>query len=216
MGLQTCAAVNMFNRKKSYRAQDMKPVLPPSPTPKSSQKKSYGIRKVLLWSIAIFITLLVVVCLLSYQQGKLGDNVTKVPQEVKKTMDVWYDGAKGKVKLLANKIHFGDKSLAFLLFGDDNSTTDVDSKQKDDLSNQSEDNQEGNLRDEIEVISEDGSPYKSEDKSEDDLSANNEEEHEKDVVEMESDEGVIPEEYDEVIFHNNEEVIESIMEDQLN
>merc|ERR1712119_200866 len=213
----TCAAFNMFNRKKSYKAQDMKPMLPPSPTPKSSsQKKSYGIRKVLLWSIAIFITLLVVVCLLSYQQGKLGDNVTMVPQEVKKTMDVWYDGAKGKVKLLANKIHFGDKSLAFLLFGADNITTDGERKQKDDLSNQSEDNPEGNLTDEMEVISEDGLSYKSEDKPEDDFSDNNEEEREKEVVEIESDEGVIPEEYDEVIFHNNEEVIESIMEDQLN
>merc|ERR1712119_71106 len=208
----TCAAFNMFNRKKSYKAQDMKPMLPPSPTPKSSsQKKSYGIRKVLLWSIAIFITLLVVVCLLSYHQGKLGDNVTKVPQEVRETMEVWYDGAKGKVKLLANKIHFGDKSLAFLLFGDDNITTDGESKQKDD---QSEENHDGNLRDEMEAISEDSSLYKSEKMAEDDLSDNNEEEREKKVVEIESDEGVIPEEYDEVIFNNNEEVIESIMEDQ--
>merc|ERR1712096_141725 len=159
--------------------------------------------------------LLVVVCLLSYHQGKLGDNVTKVPQEVRETMEVWYDGAKGKVKLLANKIHFGDKSLAFLLFGDDNITTDGENKQKDDLSNRSEDNHDDILRDEMEVTSEDSSSYKSKDMPEDDLSDNDEEEHEKEVVDIESDESVIPEEYDEVIFNNNEEVIESIMEDQV-
>merc|ERR1719508_581880 len=101
-------------------------------------------------------------------------------------MEVWYDGAKGKVKLLASKIHFGDKSLAFLLFGD-NTTTDGESKQKDD---QSEENHDGNLRDEMEAISEDSSSYKSEDMPEDDLSDNNEEEREKKVVEIESDEGV--------------------------
>merc|ERR1712096_358095 len=151
--------------------------------------------------------LLVVVCLLSYHQGKLGDNVTKVPQEVRETMEVWYDGAKGKVKLLANKIYFGDKSLAFLLFGDDNITTDGENTQKNDLSNQSEDNHDDNLRDEMEVTSEDSSSYKSEDMPEDDLSDNDEDEHEKEVVDMESDESVIPEEYDEVIFNNNEEVI---------
>eukprot|EP00092_Neocalanus_flemingeri_P001610 GFUD01001717.1.p1 GENE.GFUD01001717.1~~GFUD01001717.1.p1 ORF type:complete len:185 (-),score=48.50 GFUD01001717.1:131-685(-) len=110
-------------RKSCYRSHDddKKPML--SPTPKSvKRKKSYGCLKFLLWTIAVFTTLLVVLCLVSYHQGKLEDNVTKVPLGVRGTLQVIYEGARGNVKLLADKIHVGDKSLAMVLFGEDNIT----------------------------------------------------------------------------------------------
>ena len=112
--------LTMFRKCKSTRADDLSPkkqLL--SPTPKSVQKKSNGFRKVLLCSIAIFISTLVVLCLVSYQQGKLEDNVNELPKEVRDRIEIWYDGAKGQVKTFANKIHVGDKSLAMVLFGDD-------------------------------------------------------------------------------------------------
>merc|ERR1712236_153240 len=133
-----------------------KPMLPLSPTPKSTTKKrSIVCMKIFLWTMALFITTMVVVILFSYHQGKLGDNATEVPQEIRKTLDIWYDGAKGKVKLLANKVHFGDKSLAFILFGDESSNMTVPTTE--DVIEETNDKQfpDTVMMDEIEVISDD-------------------------------------------------------------
>merc|ERR1712228_1077297 len=64
-------------------------------------------------------------------------------------------GAKGKVKLFANKVHFGDKSLAFILFGDESSNTTVPTIE--DVIEETNDKQYPDtvMMDEIEVISDD-------------------------------------------------------------
>eukprot|EP00092_Neocalanus_flemingeri_P037586 GFUD01040922.1.p1 GENE.GFUD01040922.1~~GFUD01040922.1.p1 ORF type:complete len:344 (-),score=104.10 GFUD01040922.1:76-1107(-) len=103
---------------------------PKNPNPKRSSGVS---KKIILTGIVAFLTLVIVACLLDYQQGKLADHTSRLPYEVQeatkyvvtlandlpRNVEVWYEGARGQVVLLAGKMYVGDKTLAQLLFGED-------------------------------------------------------------------------------------------------
>eukprot|EP00092_Neocalanus_flemingeri_P031443 GFUD01034149.1.p1 GENE.GFUD01034149.1~~GFUD01034149.1.p1 ORF type:complete len:351 (+),score=117.70 GFUD01034149.1:58-1110(+) len=115
----------MSPKKSKMKAQTV------SPSPK---KRSSGVsKKIILTGIVAFLTLVIVACLLDYQQGKLADHTSRLPYEVQeatkyvvtlandlpRNVEVWYEGARGQVVLLAGKMYVGDKTLAQLLFGED-------------------------------------------------------------------------------------------------
>eukprot|EP00092_Neocalanus_flemingeri_P037589 GFUD01040925.1.p1 GENE.GFUD01040925.1~~GFUD01040925.1.p1 ORF type:complete len:316 (-),score=82.30 GFUD01040925.1:76-1023(-) len=103
---------------------------PKNPNPKRSSGVS---KKIILTGIVAFLALVIVACLLDYQQGKLADHTSRLPYEVQeatkyvatlasdlpRNVEVWYEGARGQVVLLAGKMYVGDKTLAQLLFGED-------------------------------------------------------------------------------------------------
>merc|ERR1711909_40380 len=71
-----------------------------SPTPKSSvNKKSSGVRNCLIW-IIICISSLLVICLLSFLQGKNEDNVTDLPRLVRDYLMYGYEVSRDNIKLM--------------------------------------------------------------------------------------------------------------------
>eukprot|EP00092_Neocalanus_flemingeri_P020364 GFUD01022062.1.p1 GENE.GFUD01022062.1~~GFUD01022062.1.p1 ORF type:complete len:366 (+),score=121.44 GFUD01022062.1:60-1157(+) len=119
----------MSPKKSKLKAETMSPS-PKNPIPKRSSSVS---KKIILTGIVASLALVTVACLLDYQQGKLDDHTSKLPYEVQKAtkyvvtlandlprnVEVWYEGARGQVVLLAGKMYVGDKTLAQLLFGED-------------------------------------------------------------------------------------------------
>eukprot|EP00092_Neocalanus_flemingeri_P020365 GFUD01022063.1.p1 GENE.GFUD01022063.1~~GFUD01022063.1.p1 ORF type:complete len:364 (-),score=118.42 GFUD01022063.1:97-1188(-) len=119
----------MSPKKSKMKAQTLSPS-PKNPNP----KRSSGVfKKIILAGIVVFLALVIVACLLDYQQGKLADHTSRLPYEVQeatkyvvtvasdlpRNVEVWYEGARGQVVLLAGKMYVGDKTLAQLLFGED-------------------------------------------------------------------------------------------------
>eukprot|EP00092_Neocalanus_flemingeri_P091230 GFUD01115638.1.p1 GENE.GFUD01115638.1~~GFUD01115638.1.p1 ORF type:complete len:354 (+),score=115.41 GFUD01115638.1:60-1121(+) len=119
----------MSTKKSKMKAQTVSPS-PKNPNPKRS---SSVFKKIILTGIVAFLTLVIVACLLDYHQGKLADHTSRLPYEVQEAtkyvvtvandlpsnVEVWYEGARGQVVLLAGKMYVGDKTLAQLLFGED-------------------------------------------------------------------------------------------------
>eukprot|EP00092_Neocalanus_flemingeri_P037587 GFUD01040923.1.p1 GENE.GFUD01040923.1~~GFUD01040923.1.p1 ORF type:complete len:353 (-),score=109.57 GFUD01040923.1:76-1134(-) len=119
----------MSPKKSKMKAQTLSPS-PKNPNPKRSSGVS---KKIILAGIIVFLALVIVACLLDYQQGKLADHTSRLPYEVQeatkyvatlasdlpRNVEVWYEGARGQVVLLAGKMYVGDKTLAQLLFGED-------------------------------------------------------------------------------------------------
>eukprot|EP00092_Neocalanus_flemingeri_P091229 GFUD01115637.1.p1 GENE.GFUD01115637.1~~GFUD01115637.1.p1 ORF type:complete len:354 (+),score=125.36 GFUD01115637.1:60-1121(+) len=119
----------MSPKKSKLKAETMSPS-PKNPIPKRSSSVS---KKIILTGIVASLALVTVACLLDYQQGKLDDHTSRLPYEVQKAtkyvvtlandlprnVEVWYEGARGQVVLLAGKMYVGDKTLAQLLFGED-------------------------------------------------------------------------------------------------
>eukprot|EP00092_Neocalanus_flemingeri_P091231 GFUD01115639.1.p1 GENE.GFUD01115639.1~~GFUD01115639.1.p1 ORF type:complete len:278 (+),score=90.13 GFUD01115639.1:60-893(+) len=119
----------MSPKKSKMKAQIVSPS-PKNPNPKRSSGVS---KKIILTGIVAFLTLVIVACLLDYHQGKLADHTSRLPYEVQeatkyvvtlandlpRNVEVWYEGARGQVVLLAGKMYVGDKTLAQLLFGED-------------------------------------------------------------------------------------------------
>eukprot|EP00092_Neocalanus_flemingeri_P037590 GFUD01040926.1.p1 GENE.GFUD01040926.1~~GFUD01040926.1.p1 ORF type:complete len:351 (+),score=111.46 GFUD01040926.1:59-1111(+) len=119
----------MSPKKSKMKAQTVSPS-PKNPNPKRSSSVS---KKIILTGIVASLALVIVACLLDYQQGKLADHTSRLPYEVQeatkyvvtlasdlpRNVEVWYEGARGQVVLLAGKMYVGDKTLAQLLFGED-------------------------------------------------------------------------------------------------
>eukprot|EP00092_Neocalanus_flemingeri_P031441 GFUD01034147.1.p1 GENE.GFUD01034147.1~~GFUD01034147.1.p1 ORF type:complete len:358 (+),score=126.36 GFUD01034147.1:58-1131(+) len=119
----------MSPKKSKMKAQTVSPS-PKNPNPKRSSSVS---KKIILTGIVASLALVIVACLLDYQQGKLADHTSRLPYEVQEAtkyvvtlaidlphnVKVWYEGARGQVVLLAGKMYVGDKTLAQLLFGED-------------------------------------------------------------------------------------------------
>ena len=58
-------------------------MMPPSPTPQSLSEKKSGVKKYILWVIGLCISLLVVICLLGYQQDRGQVPIEKIQQIMK-------------------------------------------------------------------------------------------------------------------------------------
>jgi len=114
---------------KKSKPQPMSPS-PKNPIPKRSSPVS---RKIIFWGLIISLALIVVACLLDYQQGKLADHSSRLPYEVQvatkylvnlaselpEKVQFLYEGARGEMVLLSGKIYVGDKTVAQLLFGEE-------------------------------------------------------------------------------------------------
>jgi len=143
-----------------------------SPSPKNLKpRKSSVSRKIIIWGLVSSIALVMVACLLDYQQGKLANHTSRLPHEVQVAtkylvdmasevphkMEVLYDGAKGQVIILTGKMYIGDKTVAQMLFGvtDEEDPTPKDVKVDFDLEDEIEDLvDEGNTLDELKKVEE--------------------------------------------------------------
>jgi len=103
-----------------------------SPSPKNLKpRKSSVSRKIIIWGLVSSIALVMVACVLDYQQGKLANHTSRLPYEVQVAtkymvdmasevphkMEVFYDGARGQMIILTGKMYIGDKTVAQMLFG---------------------------------------------------------------------------------------------------
>jgi len=143
-----------------------------SPSPKDLKpRKSSVSRKIIIWGLVASIALVMVACLLDYQQGKLANHTSRLPHEVQVAtkylvdmasevphkMEVFYGGAKGQVIILTGKMYIGDKTVAQMLFGvtDEEDPTPKDVKVDFDLEDKIEELiDEGNTLDDLKKVEE--------------------------------------------------------------
>jgi len=105
-----------------------------SPSPKDLKPKRSSVSgKIIFWGLVTSISMIMVACLLDYQQGKLADHTSRLPMKVQEAtkflvniasevphkLEVLYDGAKGQIIILTGKMHIGDKTVAHLIFGEE-------------------------------------------------------------------------------------------------
>jgi len=98
-----------------------------SPTPKDLKaRKSSVPGRIIFWGLLTSMGLIMLACILDYQQGKLADHASQATEymvdlarEVPHKLELLFDSAKGQVIILTGKMHIGDKSVAQLLFGED-------------------------------------------------------------------------------------------------
>jgi len=98
-----------------------------SPAPKDLKaRKSSVPGRIIFWGLLTSIGLIMLACILDYQQDKLADHtlqatkyVENLAGEVPHKLELLFDSAKGQVIFVTGKMHIGDKSVAQLLFGKD-------------------------------------------------------------------------------------------------
>jgi len=98
-----------------------------SPAPKDLKaRKSSVPGRIIFWGLLTSMGLIMLACILDYQQGKLADHTSQATKymedlasEVPHKLELLFDSAKGQVIILTGKMHIGDKSVAQLLFGED-------------------------------------------------------------------------------------------------
>jgi len=143
-----------------------------SPSPKNLKpRKSSVSRKIIIWGLVSSIALVMVACVLDYQQGKLANHTSRLPYEVQVAtkymvdmasevphkMEVFYDGARGQMIILTGKMYIGDKTVAQMLFGvtDEEDPTPKDVKADFELEDEIEDLvDEGNTLDDLKKVEE--------------------------------------------------------------
>jgi len=98
-----------------------------SPAPKDLKtRKSSVPGRIIFWGLLTSMGLMMLACILDYQQGKLADHTSQATKymvnlasEVPHKLEMLFDSAKGQFIILTGKMHIGDKSVSQLLFGEE-------------------------------------------------------------------------------------------------
>jgi len=103
-----------------------------SPTPKDLKiKKSNVSCKIIFWGLVVSVALIMLACILDYQQSRLENQASRLPHEMQVATKYMIDlasevphklealiySAKGGIIIITGKMHIGDKTVAQLLFG---------------------------------------------------------------------------------------------------
>ena len=111
-----------------------KPARVVSPSPKQIQSRnSFSVCRFAFWSIFFLLILIMLACILDYEQAKMVNHYPLMPREVHAATKYAYDGfksvpnlleifgqkAKHQVIVITGYMHLGDKSVAQLLFGNE-------------------------------------------------------------------------------------------------
>jgi len=103
-----------------------------SPTPKDLKTKKSNVScKIIFWGLVVSVALIMLACILDYQQSRLASHTSRLPHEmqvatkymidmaseVPHKLEALFYSVKGGIVIITGKMHIGDKTVAQLLFG---------------------------------------------------------------------------------------------------